>query len=323
MRGLESAYPSARRGRSDSVGLTHRTQAPSAMPPSRFFAPPADAFATEIAVLSAGCATRDDRSFPGLRWIASEELPDAPLWVTLEGAALGAEGDVGGLARHLFDGLRGDVGVPAPAERAIVVGSVALANRLAAPLAAHGFTREERSFLGFDAARLAEGARLALEPLVGDDAWRDGGEVERALMTEALAPAPITDALLERTLAFKRGQQRHSPPIRRFVGRDPAGAPIAMVGYAPFGPCALGFAPAGVLVRLRDVAVVPAARRRGVATALLRAAAAWAIDECDATQVLLCAATSGPGAALYRKLGAREVGACVAFRGRPGLGTAG
>ena len=287
------------------------------MPRSRFFAPPLDAFATEIAVLSAGCATRDD-AFPGLRWIASGQLPEAPLWVTLDRTALAAASDTDRLVAHLLDGLGGEV-VSAPVECAIVVESIALADRLEAPLAARGFSREERTFFGFDAAQLADGPRLEIDPLVGDEAWRDGGKVERAIMAEAAAPAPISDALLERTLAFKRGQQRHSPPIRRFVGRDRGGAPIAMIGYAPFATCDLGFARPGVLVRLRDVAVVPASRRHGVATSLLRAAAACAIEECNAAQVLLCAATSGAGAALYRKLGAREVGRCVGFRGRPGV----
>src|SRR5207245_11449651 len=112
--------------------------------------------------------------------------------------------------------------------------------------------------------------RPALARLGGGDAGHDAARVQRTILYESRPHEPPNDALLERIIDFMRRQQRDSPPIRRFVGRGESGEPIALIGYAPFAACDLGFARPGTLVRLRDVAVVPAARRRGVATAVLR-----------------------------------------------------
>jgi ribosomal protein S18 acetylase RimI-like enzyme len=61
------------------------------------------------------------------------------------------------------------------------------------------------------------------------------------------------------------------------------------------------------------VAVVPEARRRGNGLALLRGLAARAIDECGATQIIIGAASEGAAAGLYRRAGAKVLGAYVIF----------
>jgi predicted N-acetyltransferase YhbS len=138
--------------------------------------------------------------------------------------------------------------------------------------------------------------------------------VEREILAEAIAPNELSEAQLDRSVQFKRKQQRESPPVRRFVARR-GGAPVAMIGYAPFADCDLGVGARGPLVRLRDVAVLPAHRQRGLGAALIRSIAARARDECGATQVLICGASEGAPAALYRSVGARPIGTCTMFRG--------
>jgi ribosomal protein S18 acetylase RimI-like enzyme len=304
------------------VTSARRTAHPSAsiVPRTRLFPAPSCPFETELAVLGAGTHVREDDRFAGVGWIASEDLPDAPLWVTIAPTSdaraddAHEKHDAASLAHHVIDGLRATT-VPAPAERTIVVGSAALADRLTSSMEAAGLRRRDQTFFGIAARTLADGDALPLEALVGDEAWRDWSRVERAILCESRPHDPPNDALLERIVDFKRRQQRHSPSIRRFVGRDEHREPVAMIGYAPFAPCDLGFAPAGVLVRLRDVAVMPHARRHGVATSLLRALAATAIEECEATQVLIGVASDAPAASLYRKVGARDVGRFVTFHG--------
>lgn len=267
-------------------------------------------FDTEVALLGAGTAPHDDAMLAGVRWFASPDVPEVPLWV-----AVRRDDDAGQtLVPRLMTGFRSSI-VPAPAERTIVVGTRALADRIAPSLEAAGMKRRDQTFFGIAAASLAEGRRLPLEPLVGDEAWRDGARVERAILVESRPHDPPNDALLERIVDFKRRQQRDTTPIRRFIARAPDGEPIAMIGYAPFAPSDLGFAPPGVLVRLRDVSVVPPARRRGVATLLLRSIASVAIEECGATQVLIGTATDSGACGLYRKIGARELGTFVSFHG--------
>ena len=308
------------------------------VPSSRLFPSPKSPFDTEVAVLGAACVSRDDPSVPGLSWIASQDAPDAPLWaVVSDRHAVGSTRE-DALAEHLLSTFRSGImpgptsgasGVRVQAERNIVVASSALADRMSSALAQAGMRRSDDLFFGIAAAELAAkdtSALLELEPMVGDEPWRDWRVVERAILEVGpyagpyAGPPPgrpraIHEAHVDRILEFKRRQQRHSPPIRRFLARDPDGAPIAMIGYAPFGACDLGFAPYGVLARLRDVAVVPRARRKGVARALLRAIAARAIAECDATQVLIGAAGQGAPLALYSSVGARAIGGFVAFRG--------
>jgi GNAT superfamily N-acetyltransferase len=286
---------------------------PSIVPASRFFAPPTSPFDTEVAVLGASCVTRDDAKVEGLSWIASPDLPETPLWAVLPDRLSIASPDA--LADHLLTTFRAGI-VPGPAERNVLVESKALADRLSASLLRAGLQRSDDLFFGIAAEELAskETRALELEAMVGDEPWRDWGVVERAILEERF-PGGVSDALLDRTVEFKRRQQRHSPPIRRFLARDDRGEPIAMIGYAPFGACDLGFASRGVLARLRDVAVVPRARRRGVARALLRAIAERAIGECDATQVLIGAAATSGALGLYRGVGARPIGGFVCFHG--------
>ena len=73
--------------------------------------------------------------------------------------------------------------------------------------------------IAMTSAELADGDRLELDALVGDDAWRTWANVEREILGEALAPAPLTEAQLDRSVQFKRRQQRETPSIRRFVAR--------------------------------------------------------------------------------------------------------
>lgn len=287
---------------------------PSALPPSRLFPPPKRAFDTEVTVLSAGCVRTEDPSVVGVTWIAARESPERPWWAVVEGEG----GDAEFLARHLLRGLarRGDSLDEVPAEggdAAIVVASLAQAHALE-PFLAPMLRREDVAFFGIatDALRARGPTSLELVGLVGSEVWRDGARVERALAGYAEGPAPSIDRLVE----WKRRQQRDSPPIRRFLARDTSGDPIGLIGYAPFARCDLGFAEPGVLVRLRDVAVVPEARRAGVATAMLAAIAERVHAECEATQIVIGAAVDGPGARLYRKIDARELARCARFVSR-------
>ncbi|MBL8720389.1 MAG: GNAT family N-acetyltransferase, partial [Myxococcales bacterium] len=171
-----------------------------------------------------------------------------------------------------------------------------------------GVTPSQLAFFALDTRAISERApRLDLEPAVGDGVWRAWASVERRVLAE-LRNTPVSDAFVDRSVDFKRRQQRGTPPIRRFVARD-QGEPVGMIGFAPFEACDLGIAPPGRLARLRDVAVVPEARRRGLGGALVRAAIDAAVEELGATQVLIASSQASPAARLYRSLGGVEVGA--------------
>lgn len=287
--------------------------APSIVPPSRFFPAPRVPFDTEIAVASAGNLVHHDAHDDAIRYVASDEEPGAPRQALVR-ASLST--DAGAAAARLLESLRPRSSAPPFARRrVIVVEDAGTADRLARHLVEAGLSRTSLTFWSIDVESLANGERLDLEPLVGDEAWRAWTSVEREILAEAIAPAPLTEAQLDRSVQFKRKQQRDTPPIRRFVGRR-AGSrePIAMIGYAPFSSCTLG-GHAGVLARLRDVAVRHAHRRRGVGVLLLRAIAARAFEECGAEHLLICGASEGPGASLYGRVGARAIGGCVMFAG--------
>jgi GNAT superfamily N-acetyltransferase len=276
------------------------------LPAARFFAAPLRPFDTERAVLGAGNLVREDELVEGLSWVLADERVDAPHIAIVDGH-VPAPREV---AARVLDVLRH---ARSHDRRFVVVEQVAVADAIAATLCEVGFTRDDLRFYGVGTEALATGRRLPLEPLVGDAAWRAWAVVQRPILAEALAPRPITEAMIDRGLEFKRRQQRNSPPIRRFVGLDEGGAAIAMIGYAPFASCDFGFARRGPLVRLRDVAVMPSARGRGNGLALLRAVAARAIDECAATQIVIGGASDGPANALYQRAGAREIGAYAIF----------
>jgi len=296
------------------------------LPPSRHFPAPLHPFDTEEAVLAAGNLHEPDPRFSRVHWLAHPDAPQTPrICLVRRGRTV----EPAELADHLVARFRVErKSSSAPVNPRVMVESLDDAARLTDGLGAHGFLRRDLCFYGIPAMQLADGERLTLDPMVGDHAWRDWAEVERVILAETMAPKPtsesgayraqrMSDALLDRSVAFKRRQQRESPPIRRFVGRDERGRPIAMIGYAPFSACDLGFAEPGTLARLRDVAVIPEARRHGIGTALLRAIAAQAIDECGATQILICGADEGAPSALYRRVGARAIGRCVMFSGEP------
>lgn len=282
--------------------------APSVLPPSRFFPAPAAPFDTEIAVVAASNVTRADEHDSAITYVAAEDAPDSPRFALVR-AALRSDPQLA--AQRIVEKLRSDA---AGGQRIVVAEDPRAAAAMDGVFSAVPMRRIDLTFWGVDAAELArsspEGVRIELEGLVGDDAWRDWANVERELLGEAIAPAPLTEALLDRSVRFKRRQQRDTPPIRRFVGLF-GGAPATMIGYAPFASCDLGFARRGVLVRLRDVGVLPQFRARGLGRALLAAIAERAIAECGATQVLICGASDGVPAALYRRAGARAVGRAV------------
>jgi GNAT superfamily N-acetyltransferase len=283
--------------------------APSVLPPSRLFAAPRVPFDTEVAVVSAGNVHAVDEAEPAVHYVAAEDDPEAPRSALIRETLAYAPEVVAGRVLHHLRARGVECGLPS--RRTVIVEDPAHAAAMARRLEPAGLRRAALTFWIASASVLAEGPRLDLEPLIGDDAWRAWATVEREVLAEAIAPVPLTDAILDRSVQFKRRQQRDTPPIRRYVGRA-AGEPIAMIGYAPF---AQGPLSSGVLVRLRDVAVASAVRRRGLGRALVRAVAARAIAECGATHVLICGESSGAPAALYAGLGARPIAACTIFQG--------
>lgn len=285
----------------------------SALPASRFFAPPSTPFDTEAALVAAGNVTFAEPTEPAITFVAAEDAPRDPRFAIVR-SALSLNGVDAGrrIIAHLGWHSRGEVSP----ERVVVVETDAHADALAPVLEAAGLARKPLTFYAAASHELGTGQRLELDPLFGDDAWRTWATVEREILAEAIAPAELSEAQLDRSVQFKRKQQRETPPVRRFVARyGPGRQPIAMIGYAPFGDCDLGVGAPGPLVRLRDVAVIPSQRRRGIGAALIRSIAARAREECGATQVLICGASTGAPAALYRSVGARPIGTCTMFSG--------
>ena len=283
----------------------------SALPPSRFFAAPSTPFDTEAALVAAGNLTFSEPSEPAICFVAAEDAPRDPRFAVVRNTMRIAGPDAARrIVAHLGWHSRGEVS----SERVVVVESAAHADALAPILEAAGLVRKPLTFFAAASHELGTGERLELDPLFGDDAWRMWAAVEREILAEAIAPAELSEAQLDRSVQFKRKQQRETPPVRRFVARR-AGVPVAMIGYAPFAECDLGLGAPGPLVRLRDVAVLPAHRRHGVGAALLRSIAARALDECGATQVLICGASDGAPAALYRSVNARPIATCTMFTG--------
>lgn len=261
----------------------------------RFFPSPSAPFETEISVTLAGNA-RVRAQERRVVWIATREDPRLPRFAMVRSGA-----DLGRLGADLERERRGG------SEMLTVVVEVPRdAETLGKAL---GVSPSQLAFFALDTRAISERApRLALEPAVGDGVWRAWASVERRVLAE-LRNAPVSDAFVDRSVDFKRRQQRGTPPIRRFVARDDHGEPVGMIGFAPFEACDLGIAPPGRLARLRDVAVVPEARRRGLGGALVRAAIDAAVEELGATQVLIACNQASPAARLYRSLGGVEVGA--------------
>jgi GNAT superfamily N-acetyltransferase len=283
----------------------------SALPASRFFPAPSTPFDTEAALVAAGNVTFDEPSDSAITFVAAEDAPRDPRFAVvrstmqIEGADAARR-----IVAHLGWRSRGEVS----SERVVVVESSVHADTMAPILEAAGLIRKPLTFFAAASHDLGSGERLELDPLFGDEAWRKWAAVEREILAEAIAPAELSEAQLDRSVQFKRKQQRETPPVRRFVARR-HGAPVAMIGYAPFGDCDLGVGARGPLVRLRDVAVLAAHRKQGVGAALIRSIAARAREECGATQVLICGASDGAPAALYRSVGAGPIGACTMFTG--------
>ena len=288
--------------------------ASSAMPSSRFFRAPVVPFDTELALIAAGNVSFIEPIDPAIVFVAADDAPRDPRYALIRDDLRIDGRDA---ARRVLAHLAWRSPGPAvPSQRVVIVESAERADALAPLLEKAGLRRTSLTFFAVQAAELARGATLELDPLFGDEAWRAWSTVEREILAEAIAPEPLSDAHLDRSVEFKRKQQRETPPIRRFIARRD-GAPVAMIGYAPFGTCDMGIGAPGTLVRLRDVAVVARARRQGLGLSLLRAIAARAIDECGASQVLICGESEGPGAALYLRAGARRLGECAMFRGEP------
>lgn len=290
--------------------------APSVVPPSRLFPAPKVPFDTELALVSAGNVAFQE--IGGVTYVAAEDGPSHPRYALVrEGLAI----DAVDAAHAIVTRLRWRSPGPAiPTQRVVLVETGETAEAMTPVFLDSGLARSALTFWAIRADELAKGERLVLEPLIGDEAWRAWASVEREILAESIAPAVLTEAQLDRSVHFKRRQQRESPPIRRFVAAVPGsdGAPVAMIGYAPFSACDIGIGAPGVLVRLRDVAVLAGQRRRGLGAALLRALAARAIDECGATQVLIGGVSEGQAASLYQKVGAHPIAGCVMFAGALG-----
>lgn len=294
----------------------------SALPASRLFPAPKVPFDTEMAVVTAGNVAFEE--IGGVTYVAAEDGPSHPRYALVRTT----------LAIDPVDAAHAMVtrlswrspGAAIPTQRVIVVEDGASVDAMAPVLADAGLRRERVTYFAVRTHELTRGgAQLELEALIGDEAWRLWASVEREIFSEAdatldgEATARFTEAQLDRSVQFKRKQQRESPPIRRYVARLPASQrsssePVAMIGYAPFGACDMGIGAPGPLARLRDVAVRAQHRRRGVGAALLRGLAARVIDECNATQLLI-GGVAGPAAALYRKIGARAIDGCTMFSG--------
>lgn len=287
--------------------------APSVLPSSRFFPAPSRPFDTEIAVVAASNVSLADETDPAVVYVAAEDAPDSPRFAlireTVREPKLSAE--------RVLDRLRPSR-PDLSGQRIVVVEDQTIADAMSPAFDGAGLRRTDLLFRGISARSLAEAESegLVLDSLVGDDAWRTWTEVEREILGEAIAPAELSEALLDRSVRFKRRQQREAMPIRRFVARV-GGEAVGMIGYAPFAACDLGLGVPGVLVRLRDVAILAPRRRRGLGVALLGAVASRAIEECGATQVLICGAREGVPAALYARIGATPLGTCAMWSGEP------
>lgn len=266
----------------------------SVIPAGRFFPAPSSPFDTEVAVTLA--ANARVRSFDRrVVWVATREEPRQPRFVLVRrGADL----------RPVIGELERERGQSSET-LTVFTDSVEDGQYLGRALTV-AVTRI--SFFALSARALRASPGVVLEPAVGDAAWRTWAAVERRVLAD-LRRRPVTEAFVDRSVDFKRRQQRGSPPIRRFVARDARGEPVGMIGYAPFEACDLGIGHPGRVARLRDVAVVPEARRRGFGRAMIHAAVEAAIDELDATQILIAAEHTAPASRLYRGLGAREIGA--------------
>ncbi|MGZ3478654.1 MAG: GNAT family N-acetyltransferase [Polyangiales bacterium] len=290
--------------------------APSVLPSSRFFPAPDTPFDTEIAVVAASNVSIADELDPAVVYVAAEDAPESPRFALVR-SGVRAPGET---AQRVIDRLRPQSSRPElPTQRIVVVEDHEVAEAMSPAFDRAALRRTDLLFRGLAASELAAvraTPHLELDSLVGDDAWRTWAEVEREILAEAIAPARLSEALLDRSVRFKRRQQREPTPIRRFVARL-EGEEVGMIGYAPFSACDLGLDAPGVLVRLRDVAILARHRRRGLGVALLRAVAARAIDECGATQVLICGARDGVPAALYARVGAKPLGTCAMWSGEP------
>ncbi len=289
--------------------------AASALPPSRFFPAPSVPFDTEVALITAGNVSFGEPIDPAILFVAAEDAPRDPRYAIVRSTLrLGGRDAARRIIAHL---AWKSPGPAVPTQRMVVVESVTHADELAPLFESVGLRRLPLTMFAASTHHVSRGDKLALEPLFGDDAWREWTTIEREILAEALAPVPLTEAQLDRSVQFKRRQQRETPPVRRFVAKG-ADGPIAMIGYAPFGDCDLGIEAPGGVVRLRDVAVSSRVRRQGVGLQLLRALAARAIEECNATQMLICGQSESPAAGLYLRAGARAIGACTMFVGNLG-----
>jgi len=283
----------------------------SALPASRFFPAPTTPFDTEAALMAAGNVTFPEPADPCITFVAAEDAAGDPRCAIVRSClALSGPDAARRIIAHLGWHSPGEVS----SQRVVCVESVDHADAMTPSLTAAGLSRQALTFFAAASHELGTGERLDLDPLFGDEAWRMWAAVEREIRAEAIAPAQLSEAHLDRSVQFKRKQQRETPPVRRFVARR-NGTPVAMIGYAPFTDCDFGVGAPGPLVRLRDVAVLPAHRKRGVGAALIRSIAARAREECGATQVLICGASEGAPAALYRSVGAKPIGVCTMFSG--------
>ena len=152
-----------------------------------------------------------------------------------------------------------------------------------------------------DAALAAEGYEAHDHTLVlaAPAAPIAGADVERAVFGDMLLRA-MTDIWAADGIG---------PERLEVMARAP-GPKIYLLGRRQDRPAGAGFAAlAGDAAVLHALTVVPAARRAGIASAMVRAAAAWATER-GATRLLLAVRRENAGATtLYRGLGFEEAAA--------------
>ena len=133
---------------------------------------------------------------------------------------------------------------------------------------------------------------ILLRPLDGDDDWD-----QSAVVGASDTPVDRADGLVfERRRAAAQRSLVESGRARWFGAFDGD----HLVGT-------LGIVRLGDLARFQDVVTLASHRRRGIAAALLRAAADWALTDPAVEQLVIVAEDGGPAIALYQRAGFVEV----------------
>jgi ribosomal-protein-alanine N-acetyltransferase len=137
--------------------------------------------------------------------------------------------------------------------------------------------------------------------------WGSPRDLAAVLALERLcSPHPWSEALCAAALGAAGGTER------TLVVRAPLGPSPGVVGF-----CVLAIVPAGREAEVRNVAVHPERRRRGLARFLLRAAIDRARDAGAETVFLEVRESNHAARALYSSLGFAETGRRAAYYADP------